>query len=84
MRENRTHGLEGGESGLTGPPYPYLEQSDDSFSNRARSISLIVMAIVFTLFISVTSSAADRVQNGLLVRYDFNEGGGNSIHFDMR
>ena len=23
MRENRTHGSEGGESGSTGPPYPY-------------------------------------------------------------
>ncbi len=23
MRENRTHGSEGGESGLTGLPYPY-------------------------------------------------------------
>ena len=29
MRENRTYGSEGGETGKTGLPYPYTVESDE-------------------------------------------------------
>ncbi len=35
MRENRTYGSEGGKSGPTGPPYPYLlHRSAEELRNR--------------------------------------------------
>ena len=36
MRENRTYGSEGGESGSIGLPYPYRQSRRDS-GNRSRS-----------------------------------------------
>ncbi len=40
MRENRTYGSEGGESGSTGPPYPYhaAEFGYKSQCNQAKHV----------------------------------------------
>ena len=38
MRENRTHGSEGGESGSTGLPYPYTSNRFPAFSAKERAI----------------------------------------------
>ena len=55
MRENRTYGSEGGESGSTGLPYPYRTSS---FGTKPRWIGQIFQVIALHCSLNVATFAS--------------------------
>jgi len=49
MRENRTYGLEGGETGLTGLPYPYQQVAVGEQALCCERISAATSQLRFSL-----------------------------------